>query len=46
MSEPLLDLIYCAGNNKALMQAALDAGFLLGVRSDRSSYDFPIAFVC
>ena len=41
----MLDLIYCAGNNKALMQAALDAGFLLGVRSDRSSYDFQIAFV-
>lgn len=27
------------------MQAALDAGFLLGVRSDCSSYDFPIVFV-
>lgn len=41
----MLDLIYCAGNNRKLMQAALDAGWLLGVRSDCSSKGLPIAFV-
>ncbi len=40
-----MDLIYCAGANRHLMQAALEAGWLLGVRSDRSSYGFTISFV-
>lgn len=41
----MLDLIYCAGGNKHLMLAAQDAGWLLGVRSDRTSYGLPMAFV-
>lgn len=40
-----MDLIYCAGANERLMQIALDAGYLLGVRSDRLAYDFPISFM-
>lgn len=41
----MIDLIYCAGANDRLMRAALDAGWLLGARSDRSSYGHPLAFV-
>lgn len=41
----MLDLIYCAGNNRSLMQVAFDSGWMLGVRSDRASYDLPISFV-
>ena len=41
----MLDLIYCAGNNQRLMFAAKEAGWLLGVRSDRASYKLPISFV-
>jgi uncharacterized protein DUF6610 len=41
----MTDLIYCAGQNRRLMQIALDAGYLLGVRSDRLDYGFPISFV-
>src|SRR5258708_5548354 len=40
-----MDLIYCAGSNKRLTQIAQDAGYLLGVRSDKLDYDFPISFV-
>jgi hypothetical protein len=40
-----MDLIYCAGGNHRLMDIAHDAGFLLGVRSDKCDYDMPIAFV-
>lgn len=40
-----LDLIYCAGSTPRLMQAAYNAGWLLGVRSDKLSYGLPIAFV-
>lgn len=40
-----LDLIYCAGQNRRLMSIAQDAGFLLGIRSDRKDYGFPIQFV-
>ena len=40
-----MDIIYCAGANERLMQIAYDTGYLLGVRSDRSDYGFPIAFV-
>lgn len=41
----VIDLIYCAGANDRLMRAASDAGWLLGARSDRSSYGHPLAFV-
>ena len=41
----MLDLIYCAGNNRQLMHAASEAAWLLGVRSDRTSYGYPLAFV-
>lgn len=40
-----IDLIYCAGANRRLMAIAQDAGWLLGVRSDRQSYGFPVSFV-
>src|SRR5260221_5351149 len=40
-----MDLIYCAGSNKRLTQIAQDAGYLLGVRSDKLDYGFPISFV-
>ena len=39
-----MDIIYCAGANRTFMQIALDAGYLLGVRSDRNDYGFPISF--
>lgn len=41
----MLDLIYCAGNNEQLMRSAYEAGWLLGVRSDRTSYGFALSFV-
>lgn len=41
----MLDLIYCAGGNRRLMQSALDAGWFLGARSDKLTYDLPIVFV-
>ncbi len=41
----MIDLIYCAGANERLMQIAYDVGYLLGVRSDRKDYGFPISFV-
>lgn len=41
----MLDLIYCAGNNRPFMDAALEAGWLLGVRSDRTSYGYQLALV-
>ena len=41
----MLDLIYCAGSNERLMRSAYEAGWLLGVRSDRASYAFPLSFV-
>ena len=40
-----LDLIYCAGANASLMRIAHEAAYLLGIRSDRSDYGFPIGFV-
>jgi hypothetical protein len=40
-----MHLIYCAGGNRRLMDIAHDAGFLLGVRSDKSDYAMPITFV-
>ncbi|SRR5260221_9124749 len=40
-----MDIIYCAGANERLMKIALDSGYLLGVRSDRNDYGFPISFV-
>jgi len=40
-----MDLIYCAGANPRLSQIAYDAGYLLGIRSDRADYGFPISFV-
>lgn len=39
------DLIYCAGSNRRLMTSARDAGWLLGVRSDKLSYGMPVTFV-
>lgn len=41
----MVDLIYCAGSNRELMRLASEAGWLLGVRSDRTSYGHPLAFV-
>jgi len=40
-----MDIVYCAGANPRLTRIAYEAGYLLGIRSDRSSYDFPISFV-
>ena len=40
-----IDLIYCAGANPRFMQIAQEHGYLLGVRSDRNAYGFPISFV-
>ena len=40
-----LDLIYCAGDNERLTRMAYDAGFLIGIRSGRSSHGFPVHFV-
>lgn len=40
-----LDLIFCAGNTRSFLQIAYEAGYLLGVRSDCSAYDYPIQFV-
>jgi len=40
-----MDVIYCAGHNRALMQIAYEAGYSLGIRSDLNAYDFPISFV-
>ncbi len=40
-----MHLIYCAGGNRRLLASAYDAGWLLGVRSDKLSYGLPIAFV-
>jgi len=41
----MLDMLYCSGGNEPLMKIAYDAGFLLGIRSDRRSYGLPISFV-
>lgn len=41
----MIDLIYCAGKNRRLMQIALESGYLLGIRSDAADYGFPISFV-
>jgi hypothetical protein len=43
----MIDLIYTSGNNRQYAQLALDAGWLVGVRSDKHAYDecFPIRFV-
>lgn len=41
----MFDLIYCAGGNDRLMRMAYDAGWLLGVRSDKLTYGYPISFV-
>lgn len=41
----MLDLIYCAGGNDRLMRMAYEAGWLLGVRSDKLDYGYPISFV-
>lgn len=38
-------LIYCAGSNPMLARVAQEEQWLLGVRSDRKDYDFPIHFV-
>lgn len=40
-----LDLIYCAGDNERLSRIAFESGFLIGIRSGRSSHDFPVSFV-
>jgi hypothetical protein len=40
-----MDLIYCAGANPRLTVIAQNAGYLLGIRSDRTDYGFPISFV-
>jgi len=40
-----LDLIYCAGDNERLTQMAYEAGFLIGIRSGRSSHGYPVHFV-
>lgn len=40
-----IDLIYCAGANPRLTAIAHKAGYLLGIRSDRAAYGFPISFV-
>lgn len=41
----MIDLIYCAGSNPRLTQIAYEVGYLLGIRSDRADYGFPISFV-
>lgn len=38
-------LIYCAGSNPTLAQIAQEEQWMLGVRSDRKDYNFPISFV-
>ncbi len=38
-------LIYCAGSNPVLAKVAQEEQWLLGVRSDRKDYGFPISFV-
>jgi hypothetical protein len=40
-----MNLIYCAGGHRRLMQIAADAGWAIGIRSDKAAYDFPIRFV-
>ncbi len=40
-----MDLIYCAGQNKKLMQIAYECGYLLGIRSDLLDFNYPISFV-
>lgn len=40
-----IDLIYCAGANPRLTQIAYEQGYLLGIRSGRLDYGFPISFV-
>lgn len=41
----MIDLIYCAGANPRLSAIAHEAGYLLGIRSDRADYGLPISFV-
>lgn len=43
--SPHLDLIYCAGDNERLTQLAHEEGFLIGIRSGRSSHGYPVHFV-
>jgi hypothetical protein len=40
-----IDLIYCAGGNKKLVEIAYEAGFKLGVRSDKYHYPYPLTLV-
>lgn len=41
----MMDRIYCAGANPRLTAIAYEAGYKLGIRSDRADYGFPISFV-
>src|SRR5258708_5484539 len=41
----MIDVIYCAGANPRLTAIAHEAGYLLGIRSDRAAYGFPISFI-
>ncbi len=40
-----MDTIYCAGQNRRLMQIAYEEGYLLGIRSDLLDFGYPISFV-
>jgi hypothetical protein len=44
-NKPYLDLIFCAGDNKAFFQVAYEAGYMLGIRSGRGSYGYDVQFV-
>jgi len=41
----MIDVIFCAGGNEALMRIAYESGMYLGIRSDRPSHGFAIRFV-
>jgi hypothetical protein len=40
-----MDLIYCAGGNPRLTRIAFEAGWMLGMRSDKTTIDLPQAFI-
>lgn len=45
MEECMIDLIYTSGNNRAYAQLSQDAGWLVGMRSDKTPCYDPIQFV-
>ncbi len=41
----MIDLIYTSGNNKTYAEMSQEAGWLIGMRSDKTPCDVPISFV-